>query len=53
MNTHRVKEEAFFELFLPVSQEGTDDVFGVSGDLHIIGKVEGVLVVHDLTVGPH
>lgn len=36
--------------FLPVSEEGTDDALGVFGDLHIVGEVEGVLVVHDLAV---
>lgn len=39
--------------FLPVCEEGTDDVFGVFGDVHIIWEVEGVFMVHDLTVGSH
>lgn len=37
----------------PVSQEGTDDILGIVGDLHIIWKIEGVLVVHDFTVCSH
>lgn len=41
------------QLFIPVSQEGADDVLGIFGDLHIIGEVEGVFMVHDLTVGSH
>lgn len=39
--------------FLPVGEEGTDDVFGISGDLDIVWEVEGVFMVHDLTVGSH
>lgn len=39
--------------FLPVSEEGTDDALGVFGDLHVVREVEGVLVVHDLTVRSH
>lgn len=38
---------------IPVSQEGTDDILGIVGDLHIIWKIEGVLVVHDFTVCSH
>lgn len=40
-------------VFLPVSEESTDDALGVLGDLHIVGEVEGVLVVHDLAVRSH
>lgn len=38
---------------IPVSQEGADDILGIVGDLHIIWKIEGVLVVHDFTVRSH
>lgn len=41
------------KVFLPVSEEGTDDALGVFGDLHIAWEVEGVLVVHDLAVRSH
>lgn len=41
------------KVFLPVSEEGTDDALGVFGDLHIVWEVEGVLVVHDLAVRSH
>jgi len=40
-------------LSLPVGQEGTDDVLGIVGDLHVVGEVKRVLVVHDLAVGSH
>lgn len=40
-----------YKLFIPVSQEGTDDILCVFGDLHFIWEVQRVLVVHDLTVG--
>lgn len=37
----------------PVSQKGTDEVFGILRHLYIIWKDEGVLVVHDLPISPH
>lgn len=40
-------------VLLPVNEEGTDDALGVFGDLHVVWEVEGVLVVHDLTVRSH
>lgn len=40
-------------LWIPVGQEGTDDILGIFGDLHVVGEVKGVLVVHDLAVGSH
>lgn len=40
-------------VFIPVGQEGADDVLRVFGDLHVIGEVQGVFMVHDLAVGSH
>lgn len=39
--------------FLPVSEESTDNVLGIFGNLHIIWEVEGVFMVHDLAVSSH
>lgn len=38
------------KVFLPVSEEGTDDALGIFRDLHVVWEVEGVLVVHDFTI---
>lgn len=39
------------DVSLPVSQEGTDDILGIFGNLYVIWEVEGIFVVHDFTVG--
>ena len=36
---------------LPVGEELPDDVLGGLAGLDVVGKLEGVLVVHDLAVG--
>lgn len=39
--------------FLPVSEKGTDDIPGVFGNIHVVREVEGVFMVHNLTVSSH
>lgn len=43
----------FFSLHQPVSEEGTDEAFGVLGHLGVVREDQRVVVVHDLPVGPH
>lgn len=37
----------------PVSEKGTDKIFGISRHLYIIWEDEGVLVVHDFPISPN
>lgn len=36
--------------YIPVRQEGTDEVLGIVGHLHIVWEVKVILVIYDLPV---